>query len=409
MVINKAYKIRLYPNKVQDQKLLQIAGACRFVWNYYLAKRKEIYEKEKKTLSGYDCAKDLTQLKKQEEYKWLADVPAEALQKSIIDLDTAYKNFFREVKKGNNKSYPQFKSKHKSTPKFYDHMCFKLLDRHLQISLKYGLKMRFRGTRPSENAIQKSITVSQDIDGKWFASILTEQEINPKKKTGEALGIDVGLTHLAITSKGEKIDTFRPAKLLFAKKKKLQQAIKGNVKKDKKSKAKTKGGANWLKAKRLLTNIEKKIRNQRADYLHNTSHRITSENQALIVCEDLSVTNMMKNHKLANSFGDSGIAEFVRQLEYKQIWTGGEFKKVDRFFPSSKICSNCRYKVDLLPLDIREWECPNCHIKHDRDINAAKNLALQAGNLYPCGEAEDSIVERQKGDLAYEPRRLQKP
>lgn len=169
---------------------------------------------------------------------------------------------------------------------------------------------------------------------------------------------------MAITSKGKKYDNLKPKKSLQKKLKLLQQSLC----------RKQKGGRNRGKAKLLVAKLHKKISNQRTNHLHQTSHRITSDNQAVIVCEDLAVSNMMKNHRLAESIGESGWAEFVRQLEYKQNWRGGKLEKIDRFFPSSKMCSSCKNIVESLPLSIREWECPSCETKHDRDVNAAKNI-----------------------------------
>jgi putative transposase len=373
MIIEKGYKIRLYPNKTQEERLLQICGSVRFVWNYYLDKRKQEYLKNRKTWNYYDCAKDLTRMKKQEEYMWLDNMPVHPLQQSLRDLETAYVKFFKT-----QAEFPKFKSKKDSKKSFRMPVGWKI--RGNKIQLARDLTMKFRSTKIEGEL--KSITVSQDTDGEWYGSIISYQEINPVKKTGDPIGIDMGLTHLAVTSQGKEYENLKPRKKLHNRLKQIQQSL-----------SRKKGGSlSRKKAKLLVGKLHKKISNQRMNHLHQTSHSITSENQAVIVCEDLAIKNVMKNHRIADSFGDSGLAEFMKQLEYKQTWRGGEFKKIDRFFPSSKLCSNCKYIVDKLPLSIREWECPNCDIKHDRDINAAKNiLAIGLSNSLDV-ESKDGIV-----------------
>jgi putative transposase len=360
MLIQKAYKVRLYPTNQQEQRLLQTVGACRFVWNHFLEQRKKEYLENGKTISYYDTALALTNLKRQSEMEWLDAVQTHPLQQSLRDLDTAYRNFFCKQSR-----YPRFKAKSDARQSFrkptrwrFDGNC---------IAVERGLSIRFRGTKLPENVTWKSITVSKDARGHWHASMLAEEEITPKVKTGKPVGIDLGLTHLAITSDGKKYDNEQPRKRETKTMKRVQQSLS----------RKQKGSKRRERAKIALAVLHQKISNRRMNHLHQTSHRLTSKNHALIVVEDLAVKNMMRNHCLAGSIADTGWGEFIRQLEYKQTWRGGALRKVDRFFPSSKTCSNCSHIVGSLPLSVRQWTCPQCSTEHDRDVNAAKMILKQ--------------------------------
>ena len=360
MQVHKLYKVRLYPNKEQEKRLSETIDACRFVWNYYLAKRKEEYLRNGKSFSYLECSRDLTLLKKKEEYEWLSDVQAFPLQNSLRNLEKAYKRFFTKVSK-----YPTFKSKNDTIKSFGKPKDWKLVVNKIQ--LEKNLVIRYRGKIKNDDSILKSINIINEHK-KWFAVVVAIENLSNDKKTGNSIGIDIGLTHLAITSEGKK---YKNLKAFKDNEKELAEA-------QQKLSLKIRGSENRKKQKVVVSRIHEKIRNQRLNHLHQTSHRITSENQALIACEDLSVKNMLKNRKLSKAISDAGWSEFVRQLEYKQIWRGGEFIKIDKFFPSSKTCSNCHYVVEKLPLNIREWECQNCGTKHDRDVNAAK-VILQQG------------------------------
>ncbi len=360
MEIIKRYRLRIYPNKREEQRLIQVCDSVRFIWNYYLNKRKNEFLENGRDISYYDCCKHLTRLKKDPGYEWLNKAKAQALQQSLRDLDRTYNSFLK-----NKSNFPHFKSRKESKLSFRLPANWRFKDG--KILLTHDLIIKFRGTVIPKHAILKSITIFRDTDGKWYVSVVSHEESSFDSKTGEPIGIDLGLSHLAITSDGKKYDTYRPKKLLKKRMKKLQQDLS----------RKEKGSNSRSKAKQNLAVLHKKIRSQRMNYLHQTSHRITSENQALIVCEDLAVKNMVKNHKLADAISESGWAEFVRQLEYKQMWRGGQFTKIDRFFPSSKTCSSCNFIVEKLPLSVRRWTCPSCGSGHDRDINAAKMILAQ--------------------------------
>ena len=377
MRIHKAIKLKLYPNKEQEKHLIETINACRFVWNYYLAKRKEEYLNGNKSFNYYKCAKDLTILKKSDDFKWISNSQIHPLQQSLRNLDIAYTRFFKKKSK-----YPIFKSKNDPIKSFQKPRDWKIIGNKIQI--EKWVAIRFRGTLPSSECKLGAITVVSQ-NGKWYASIKYTEDVTVKKKAGNPIGIDMGLTHLAITSEGDKyvnIRSFRKSE------KKLAEAQRVLSRK-------TKGSSRRNKQKVVVATIHEKIKNRRINHLHQTSHRITSENQAVIVCEDLAVKNMLKNRKLSKAISDAGWGEFLRQLEYKQIWRGGEFVKVDRLFPSSKTCSNCNHIVEKLPLNIREWTCPKCEAIHDRDVNAAKMILKQG--LRNSRYAEDSKTKRKRG------------
>ena len=361
MLIRKAYRLKLYPNTTQRERLWQITGACRFVWNHYLDRSRAEYLEEGTSFNYFDCTSDLTSWKKTEGLEWLEALPVHPLQQTLRDLTTAYKKFWTKQAR-----FPRFKSRKNSHQSFRIPAGRKLRGTKLQIGR--NTIFRFRGTTPPTEASLKSVTVSSDATGQWWASIITEQEIESTPKTGGVLGIDVGLNHLVVTSKGEKIENIRPRKQSQRRMKRLQQSMA----------RKQKGSNARANAKARIARLHGKVANRRSNHLHHVSKRIASENQAVVACEDLTVRNMMKNHSLAGSIADASWRELTRQLEYKQVWSGGTFVKIDRFFPSSKTCSNCGFIISLLPLSIRSWTCPRCSSEHDRDVNAAVMIAKQA-------------------------------
>ncbi len=359
MLIHKAYKLAIYPNDAQEERFLQIIGACRFVWNHYLEHRKTTYLNSGRTIGYYECSKHLTQFKKAEGLEWLESMPVNPLHHSLRDLDVAYNRFFRKLAR-----FPRFKSRKNTIQSFRLPANWRI--RGTKIQTEQGCLIPARGTFPPSEAVLKSLTVKLE-NGKWYAVILTEQEIDPTVKSGPSIGIDLGLTDLAVTSTGVKYPNLKPRKSLQKQFKKVQQDLS----------RKKKGSNRRAKAKQVLTRLHRKVSNQRMNHLHQTSHRITSENQAVIVCETLAVKNLMGNHCVAGAIADTGWGELIRQLEYKQVWRGGKFHKIDRFFPSSKTCSECGFIVGKLPLNIREWTCSKCSVVHDRDVNAARVILKQ--------------------------------
>lgn len=361
--MEKAYKFRIYPNRQQTELIQKTFGCTRYVYNYYLAKRKELYKSEKKTLNYNACSANMTQMKKDKE--WLKEVDATALQSSIRDLDEAYQNFFRRVKNGEAPGYPRFKSKHDNRKSFKSKTVganIKLLDKHIQLP-KLGL-VHCRISKQVEGRIL-SATIGQNPSGKYFVSVLcTDMEWQPLDPTGAIVGVDLGLKEICVTSDNQH---FQNHKYLANSQKKLARL-------QRQLSRKSKGSANRNKARIKVARLHEKVANQRLDSIHKMTTALVRDYD-LIAMETLMPKNMMKNRKLAKAISDAAWGEIARQLEYKSKWYGKCLVRVDRFFPSSQTCNACGYKnTATKDLAIREWDCPHCGVHHDRDVNAAKNI-----------------------------------
>lgn len=364
--------MRIYPTKEQEQQLLRTVGACRFIYNYYLTLQINAYLQTGNHIPYADLARDLTKLRNGDEMPWLKKIQAEPLQQSLRKLDVAYNNFFRRTS-----DIPRFKSKSRSKQSFSKHSRWSIQGKKLRIQT--DLSIKFRGSLPPKEASVKTITITKTPTDKWYASINTLQTVEQPKSQTEAIGLDLGLRHIAITSKGEKFDNPYVAKKQAERMRQLQRSL-----------SRTQLGSNRRdKARLKVARLHEKIANQRKDYLHKVSSAITSKNHALIAVEDLGVANMLKNHHLSRSISDVSWSELIRQIEYKQQWRGGKFIKIDRFFPSSKTCNNCHFISDNMPLNIRWWDCPSCGMSWDRDVNAAKNILKQA-EVQLGGESTES-------------------
>jgi putative transposase len=356
----KAYKYRIYPNKEQKIQIAKTFGCCRFVYNQTLAYRKDTYENEKKSVSKTDCNNYCNrELKK--EYEWLKDVDKFALTNAIYNMDAAYRKFFKE-----HAGYPKFKSKrdnHKSYTTNYTNENIVVDFEKGRVKLPKLKMVKAKPPREFEGQI-KSATISQMPSGKYFVSILVEEEQVELPKVEKSVGIDLGIKDLVITSDGEKIDNLKLIK-------KYENKL---VRQQRKLAHKQKGSKNREKQRIKVAKIYEKIANTRNDYLHKISHKLINENQ-VIVSEDLSVSNMVKNANLAKSISDCGWSELTRQLQYKADWYGRTYVKIGRFVPSSQTCHVCGYKnEETKDLTVRKWTCPQCQTEHDRDINAAINI-----------------------------------
>lgn len=358
----KSYKYRIYPNKQQEELIQKTFGCKRFVYNQCLAYKIEKYQNENISLSKFDLMKWKNHFLKKE-YEWLKEVDKFALDNAIIDLDCAYKKFFNE-----HSGFPKFKSKkdnYKSYKTNTSGVETRIVVNFESNKIKLPKLKWVKAKISTEfNGKIKSAAISQIPSGKYFVSILVETEHIPLESTGSAVGIDLGIKDLLITSDGDKFDN----------KHYVRQYEKKLAKEQRRLAHKQKGSNNWNKQRVKVAKIYEKIHNTRIDYLHKISHKLINENQ-VIVSENLSVSNMVKNHNLAKSILDCSWYELTRQLTYKSEWNNRQYIKIDRFFPSSQTCSNCGYiNKDTKDLSIRKWTCSNCNIVHDRDINASINI-----------------------------------
>ena len=349
-----ATRIRLYPTDQQAQALAVQFGCARWVWNNALAVSGDLYRTTGKGLNYQAMCIRLPKLK--QEFEWLGDADSQVLQQSLQNLARAYENFF--AKRG---KYPRFKSKHGRQ------------------SIQYPQRVKIDGSRiylPKVGWVEcvvhrdiigktKTATISRNACGQYHAAILTDDgETMPAVSTdGKAIGIDVGLTHLAVTSDGSKFENPRH----------LRKAEKNLKRKQRKLSRKKKGSNSRNKARRLVARAHERVACARRDHLHKLSHRLVSENQVIAV-EELNVKGIMANHCLAKATGDAGWGMLTGFLKYKAARAGKAFIKCDRWYPSSKACSECGSICDKMPLDVRAWVCVHCGARHDRDINAAVNI-----------------------------------
>jgi putative transposase len=359
-------QVRIYPTTEQQTALSKAFGCARWWWNYGLNLNNETYKATGKGLSrqGYnDC---LPELKK--EFPWLTECCySQVLQSVSLNLSQAFINFFERRTK-----YPNFKSKHgKQSIQYPQHV--KLLDGSIKLPKIGEVKAKLH--RVFDGKL-KTVTVSMSKTGKYHASLLfddglPEPEISSQGKT---IGVDVGLTHFAITSDGSKFDNPKPLKKHDLNLKRKQRKLS----------RKQKGSKRRTKARRIVARVHERIANTRKDFQHKLSRKLVNENQVIIV-ENLAVKNMVKNHNLAKAISECGWSEFTRQLKYKAEKDGKTYLEIGRFFPSSKTCHVCLNQVDSLPLDVRSWGCPNCKTRHDRDINAAVNIRDEGLRILALG------------------------
>jgi putative transposase len=358
----RAFRYRFYPSPSQELLLRKTLGCSRFVYNHFLALRIKEWTANQKSVSYNETSSLLTSLKKQEDKEWLNDVSSVALQQSLQNLQEAYNNFFKGLKKKQKVGFPRFKKKSNRNSINLTKSGFSYKNREIFIAKsKKKLKIRWSRRLPSEDI--SSITISLTPSGKWFISILVEDNVDyTLPLCDKVLGVDLGIETFATLSTGEKVK-MPDLKPHYNKLKKLQ----------KKHSKKKNGSKNKEKARLKVARQYEKITNIREDFHHKLSTRLIHENQ-VVVMEDLNVSGMVKNRKLARTISQQGWSQFVTFLKYKSTMYGRELVQVDRFYPSSKTCSSCGTIQSSLPLNIREWTCDSCGSIHDRDINAAKNL-----------------------------------
>jgi putative transposase len=365
--MERAYKFKIYPNAAQEQMARRTFGCVRYVYNRCLAERMAAYKERGESKTRYGQQRDLTEWKRETE--WLREPDKFALQNAVKDLDAAYKNFFRRAKRGGAPGFPKLKSKRDNRQSYSTAQTIRVVGDKIQLP-KLGL-VKCRVTRRVEGRIL-SATVSQNPSGKYFVSVCcTDVQIAPLPKTGAAVGIDLGLKDFAITSDGRK---FGNHKHLRKSEKKLARLQRGLSRK-------TRGGKNRGKARIKVARMHERIANRRDDALHKLSTQIVQDYDTIAI-EGLRVKNMTKNRRLAKSIGDASWGEFARQLEYKSAWYGKRLVRVDAFYPSSQLCGECGHQyAGTKDLAVREWTCPECGARHDRDVNSAKNILREGLRL----------------------------
>ncbi|EOW83903.1 IS200/IS605 family element RNA-guided endonuclease TnpB [Enterococcus columbae] len=368
----KAYKFRIYPTEEQEIFFAKTFGCVRKVYNLMLNDRKKAYEEVKN-----DPSKKMTfptPAKYKKEFPFLKEVDSLALANAQLHLDKAYKNFFRDKSVG----FPRFKSKKNPVQSYTTNNqngTVALIDSKFIKVPKLKSLVRIKLHRQPKGMI-KSTTISRNSSGKYYISLLCKEEISELPKTNSAIGIDLGITDFAILSDGQKIDNNKFTSKMEKKLKREQRKLSRRALLAKKRGVKLYEARNYQKQRQKVARLYEKVKNQRTDFLNKLSTEII-KNHDIICIEDLNVKGMLRNHKLARSISDVSWSSFVAKLQYKADWYGREIIKVDTWFPSSQICSECGHKDVKKSLDIREWTCPICHTHHDRDINASINILIE--------------------------------
>ena len=355
--------------------LAKTFGCARFVYNYMLRLRTDAWMQRQERIGYHETSAELTALKKQPEYAWLNEVSSVPVQQSLRHLQSAFNNFFAKRAR-----YPQFKRKDGPQSSEYTTSAFKLDGRSLKLA-KMSDPLDIRWSRQMPKAAKvTTVTISNDSAGRYFVSLLCDDVVTKRPASNEKVGVDLGLTHFAIFSTGEKVASQKTFRRYEKKLAKLQRRLA----------KKTKGSNRREKVKIKVARVHAKIADARRDFLHKLSTRLINENQVIAI-ESLSVSNMQKNRRLSKAISDAGWSEFVRQLKYKAHWYGRELICIDRWYPSSKRCFDCGYTMPKMNLSVREWVCPECGSIHDRDINAARNVLAAGLAVSAHGEAVSPV------------------
>lgn len=357
-VVKRAYRYRFYPTPTQAEQLARTFGCVRYVYNRALAERSRAWTQEQRRVTHAETDKWLTSWKRDPETEWLTEPSKGPLQATLRHLQTAFVNFW-----GKRAKYPTFKRKGKTTDSAtYFRNCFTYRDGRITLA-KQDRPLDIRWSRPlPEGAVPSQVTVSRNARGQYHISILVEETITEASKTGSTVGVDAGIMSLVALSTGEKVRNPRHER---KDRKRLARAQRVLARKQI-------GSANRAKAKLRVARIHGRIADRRRDHLHKLTTRLVREHDTIAI-EDLTVRNMVRNRSLARAISDASWSELRRQLEYKAAWYGRTVVAVDRWYPSSKTCSQCGRIVEKLPLHVREWTCP-CGAHHDRDVNAARNI-----------------------------------
>ncbi|MEI2583312.1 RNA-guided endonuclease TnpB family protein [Scytonema sp. PRP1] len=380
-MLHKAVQVRLYPSKEQQIQLAQTFGCARWWWNYALNKSIEVYTETGKGLGQVALNSLLPKLKKEKDTEWLADCYSQVLQATTLNLTTAYKNFFDK-----RAGFPKFKSKHGKQSIQYPQNV-KIVEGNVKLPGNIGV-VKAKIHRLISGKI-KTVTVSKTPSGKYFASILTEVECENSSTTeGKIYGVDLGLKHFAVVTDGKKVSKYDNPKHLAKHENNLKR-------KQQKLARKQKGSNSRYRYRKVVAKVYERLSNSRQDFLHKLSYKLVSDSQAVIV-ENLHVKGMVRNHNLAKAISDTGWGTLTNFLAYKLERKGARLVEIDRWFPSSKLCSKCFYQVKEMSLDVRDWTCPNCGAHHDRDGNAAINIRVEGIRML---KAEGSAVSAVGGEV----------
>ena len=362
----KAIKLRIYPDDIQTDYINRLVWSCRFVYNQVLNHKISQYKEHGRSVSFGEAGKFLLGLK--QEHGWLKESHSKVLQQSLINLEKAYKGFFKD-----GRGFPRFKSRKdsKQSCRFPSDAMMSIKGNRISV-IKALKDIHFKCSRKDEIYLNKhfeqakSATLTKTKSGKFYLSVLIDRPTCQPPKSKSVVGIDMGISHFVVASDGQVFDNIRIRRSNQLRIRMLNRRLSRKVKVSK----------NREKARVKLARFHERLNNIKENYLHKVANTLLSENQAVVI-EDLNVAGMVKNHKLARSIQELSIYRFRQILEYKAAWQGKEVIKVGRFFPSTKLCSACGHKNDGLTLSDRDWSCPACGVHHDRDVNAAKNILAE--------------------------------